>query len=707
MRSTDHLTITGKPLFSRMACAVSPLVLAIAISACGNGGQRAAQQNSVVERQTLYRELNTLEQSQTAPPSNGSDAFPPSFQEQIRNQQLETPATFEMLRNRRILAFERLTDMYPPEEAAYDFSAFWELHHAYRFLVQTSRFGYGEISLEYSRPYPVDHLSFALSDVLNYVDAVAQLETESALPPRPDTSSDLFAEVDREIRRMDMDLAAGIAPPLESVRRMIDQIDQSAILNETARTALRDARLLAYEAENGRVAWGERATFQPPFMRFFTPELRENVGNFRAALDRIEAAWMSSTPPHAFTSEYYEALIAQVTSGELTATDCAALAQREAVVAEGMLDALMRPKVEVSNIEAELESRLPLQDEDSGTPPAEPPTEAVEAETSESDVPEIDPDLPLSERLRLWLANQPAPFAREPDEGADLQPEAPLAETDTVAEGPVYSERFEKIAHALDELENFAGALLDRPMPIVPLVENGTPEPQPAWAQPDPIPESSLQPPTFTEASPNIALDYGDIARRPIAVTIVDAMLQFYPGAALLPLMQENREDLPQLSRHLNNAAFDLGWPHYALRVMDFRESFDDAESVNAIRLYRWFEALTEADIETNLFAGAMTPAEGKQTLIDRLGWTETQANDALDRMSVEPGLACAAIQGATRFEDLRIRAEAILGPRFNIREFHSVILAPGSRPLMLVERDVDAWIAQQMPASGAAEAPE
>ena len=104
MRSTDHLTITGKPLFSRMACAASPLVLAIAISACGNGGQRAAQQNSVVERQTLYRELNTLEQSQTALPSNGSDAFPPSFQEQIRNQQLETPATFEMLRNRRILA---------------------------------------------------------------------------------------------------------------------------------------------------------------------------------------------------------------------------------------------------------------------------------------------------------------------------------------------------------------------------------------------------------------------------------------------------------------------------------------------------------------------------------------------------------------------------------------------------------------------------
>jgi uncharacterized protein (DUF885 family) len=48
------------------------------------------------------------------------------------------------------------------------------------------------------------------------------------------------------------------------------------------------------------------------------------------------------------------------------------------------------------------------------------------------------------------------------------------------------------------------------------------------------------------------------------------------------------------------------------------------------------------------------------------------------------------------RIQELRRKAEAALGPRFDIRAFHDVLLDGGALPLDLLERKVDRWIAAQ-----------
>ena len=73
-----------------------------------------------------------------------------------------------------------------------------------------------------------------------------------------------------------------------------------------------------------------------------------------------------------------------------------------------------------------------------------------------------------------------------------------------------------------------------------------------------------------------------------------------------------------------------------------------------------------------------------------------TQSVSETERYMAIPGQALAYKIGELKILELRHRAEAALGARFDIKAFHTEVLKDGSLPLDVLETKIDRWIAAQ-----------
>ena len=80
--------------------------------------------------------------------------------------------------------------------------------------------------------------------------------------------------------------------------------------------------------------------------------------------------------------------------------------------------------------------------------------------------------------------------------------------------------------------------------------------------------------------------------------------------------------------------------------------------------------------------------------------WTRQQGIDygieasEVERYAVYPGQACSYMIGQLKYVELREKARAALGSKFSLREYHNVVLKTGSVPLNILDRQIDAYIA-------------
>ena len=175
------------------------------------------------------------------------------------------------------------------------------------------------------------------------------------------------------------------------------------------------------------------------------------------------------------------------------------------------------------------------------------------------------------------------------------------------------------------------------------------------------------------------------------ALTLHEAV----PGHHIQIALQQEAADQAYFRRQANVSAFTEGWGLYAEFLGEemgfYRTPY---ERFGRLSYEMWRACRLVAD-----------------TGLHWMGWSEEQAracfrdNSALAPHNIEtelqryigwPGQATAYKIGEIRLREIRARAEGELGPKFNVRTFHDALLTEGPLPLALLDRRMDAWIAEQ-----------
>jgi uncharacterized protein (DUF885 family) len=151
--------------------------------------------------------------------------------------------------------------------------------------------------------------------------------------------------------------------------------------------------------------------------------------------------------------------------------------------------------------------------------------------------------------------------------------------------------------------------------------------------------------------------------------------------------------DLPTFRKYEYSMAYLEGWALYAERLAWELGAYDDDPYGNVGRLKLELLRAARLVVDTGLHAKRWTRDQARAYLLDNVGgWTHE-----VERYVVWPAQATGYKVGMVKILELRQRAMDQLGDRFDLKEFHNVVLGDGPLPLSILERLVDEYIAAEL----------
>ncbi len=137
------------------------------------------------------------------------------------------------------------------------------------------------------------------------------------------------------------------------------------------------------------------------------------------------------------------------------------------------------------------------------------------------------------------------------------------------------------------------------------------------------------------------------------------------------------------------------GWALYGEGLAAEMGLYDDDPLGNLCRLRLELQRTARSAVDTGIHAYGWT-WEDAADYLETITGSPPRPSAAL-RYFTQPGQSCGYTLGMWTIRDARQRAMGQLGDAFNLQEFHRVVLEAGPMPLLLLDRRVDDWIAEQL----------
>jgi uncharacterized protein (DUF885 family) len=165
------------------------------------------------------------------------------------------------------------------------------------------------------------------------------------------------------------------------------------------------------------------------------------------------------------------------------------------------------------------------------------------------------------------------------------------------------------------------------------------------------------------------------------------------PGHHLQLSIQTQLGDLPAFRRFGGVTAYSEGWGLYTEELgKDMGFYTDPYSDFGRLGMELWRAGRLVVD--TGIHHKRWSREQAMAWLAENTPNPPGDIEKAIERYIVYPGQATAYMIGKLKIMELREKARAELGGRFDIREFHDTILTSGPVPLSIMEENVGQWIA-------------
>ena len=167
------------------------------------------------------------------------------------------------------------------------------------------------------------------------------------------------------------------------------------------------------------------------------------------------------------------------------------------------------------------------------------------------------------------------------------------------------------------------------------------------------------------------------------------------PGHHLQRAVQTELTGLPPFRRFGGFTAYTEGWGLYTEELAKDMGFYTDPYSdFGRLGMELW--RACRLVVDTGIHDKRWSREQAIQYLKDNTPNPDGDIEKAIERYIVYPGQATAYLIGKLKIMQLRSRAQAALGDKFDFRSFHDVVLESGPVPLDILERRVDNWITAQ-----------
>jgi uncharacterized protein (DUF885 family) len=184
-----------------------------------------------------------------------------------------------------------------------------------------------------------------------------------------------------------------------------------------------------------------------------------------------------------------------------------------------------------------------------------------------------------------------------------------------------------------------------------------------------------------------------DLPSRPLYNIPALTLHECAPGHSFQAATALEQPAFPKFRRNTYFSGFGEGWGLYTEYLGEemgiYRTPYERFGKLS----YEMWRAVRLV-VDTGIHHDGWTRQQAVEYLASRTALSAREVNTEVDRYISWPGQALAYKLGELTIRRVRAKAEKALGPQFDIRKFHDVVLSLGSVPLPVLEQRIDAFIA-------------